>query len=104
LHRQSVQCLAMNVSCCQLDIAWEDKPANHNTVRHLLLKASPRPGSLVLLPEMFSTGFSMNVATVTDTHSRADQKFLAELSAELGVYLIGGFVITGPEGKGRNVA
>jgi len=56
----------MKILCCQLDITWEDKPANFAKVRSLLAAAVPPPGSLVLLPEMFATGFSMNVAKIRE--------------------------------------
>ena len=59
----------MRVYGCQMDIAWEDKDANFQTVRRLLDAVSPEPGSLVALPEMFSTGFSMNVAGIAETEA-----------------------------------
>ena len=50
----------MNVMALQFDIAWENKPANYAKVRQLLAEAAPAKESLVVLPEMFATGFSMN--------------------------------------------
>lgn len=94
----------MRVLAVQLDIAWEDKPANHRRVRELLGRAGVRGGELVVLPEMFSTGFSMNVPAVSDTWSGEDRAFLERLAKELGVWVIAGVVSTGSEGKGRNHA
>src|SRR2546429_364567 len=94
----------MKVCCCQLDIAWENKPANHAKVRRMLGEKNFSRSSLVLLPEMFATGFSMNVAGVSDDATGADQAFLSALAKEHGVYVVGGFVTTGPEGRGRNQA
>ncbi|MHC4718357.1 MAG: nitrilase-related carbon-nitrogen hydrolase, partial [Planctomycetota bacterium] len=56
----------LNVLAVQFDIRWEDKPANYDRVRRLVLSASPAPGSLIVLPEMFATGFSMNVAGIAE--------------------------------------
>ena len=53
---------AIHVCAIQLDIVWEDKPANFARVRSLLASNPPPPGSLVALPEMFATGFSMNLS------------------------------------------
>jgi predicted amidohydrolase len=92
----------MNLVCCQLDIVWENKPANHAKVRALLDRAAPRRGSLVALPEMFATGFSMHSAAVSDSHSRQTQEFLARTAADYGVYLLGGVVTEAPDGRGRN--
>lgn len=94
----------MNVYCCQLDIAWENKQANFDRVLRLLTAARPAAGSLVLLPEMFATGFSMNVDAVAQVEARETESFLAATATELGVYLQAGVVVKGPEGKGRNQA
>ena len=51
----------MQVICCQLDVVWEDRRANHEKVRAMLASAAPPPQSLVVLPEMFASGFSMGI-------------------------------------------
>src|SRR4051794_10932490 len=96
--------VAMKVACVQMDIVWEDKRANHRKVRDLLSRADLAGGELVVLPEMFSTGFSMNVPAVSDTWSGEDQRFLTDLARDLRVWLVAGVVSTGKEGKGRNQA
>jgi predicted amidohydrolase len=92
----------MKVVCCQLDIVWENKAANHSKVRGLLDDAAPPPGSLVILPEMFATGFSMDVATISDTDSRETYDFLARGAADYRVYVLAGIVQTGFDERGRN--
>jgi predicted amidohydrolase len=94
----------MNIYCCQLDIAWEDKAANFRKVDSLLDRARPQRDSLVLLPEMFATGFSMNVADIAeDPADGPTAQLLSRRAAKLGVYLAGGFVTRGEDGMGRNV-
>ncbi|NJL73374.1 MAG: hypothetical protein HC888_18500 [Candidatus Competibacteraceae bacterium] len=56
----------MRIAAVQLDIQWEDKAANYKRVRRLLDDAPPAPGSLIVLPEMFATGFSMNVRAIAE--------------------------------------
>jgi predicted amidohydrolase len=93
----------MKIYGCQFDIAWEDKTANYQKVRDLLNTAKPQAGSVVFLPEMFATGFSMNVAAIAeDPASGPTVKFLAECAVRLGVYMVGGFVTRNADGKGRN--
>ncbi|MFA9476869.1 carbon-nitrogen family hydrolase [Phycisphaerales bacterium AB-hyl4] len=100
----------MKLIACQYDIAWEDKPANHQRLSAWLRERRPEPGTLVLLPEMFATGFSMNVAKIAEGNGAAEgadrpsERWLAELAAELGVYLLAGVVNVGPDGRGRNQA
>jgi predicted amidohydrolase len=94
----------MKILAVQLDIAWEDKPANHARVRALLEKARPGPGTFVVLPEMFATGFSMNVAGIDDSETRETERFLMEAARQFGIYLMGGVVMRGQDGRGRNEA
>ena len=47
----------LTVSLVQADLVWEDKKANLRKLENMLAAASV--GDLVLLPEMFPTGFSM---------------------------------------------
>ena len=91
----------MQIIGLQLDIVWEDKAANHAKVVNLLEKAKPAPGALVVLPEMFATGFSMDVAAVHD-EARTSQDFLAQLAVDHQIYLMGGVVMLDKTGRGRN--
>jgi omega-amidase len=93
----------MKIYGVQLDIAWEEKAANHAKVRRLLEKFRPEKGSLVVLPEMFDTGFTMEVAKVSDEKTRVSRKFLGDLAKELGVWVMGGFVNSDAK-SGRNEA
>lgn len=92
----------MKVYCCQLDIAWEDKEANYGQVHKLLQASRPEPGSLIVLPEMFATGFSMNVAAIAEAETGATESFVAALAREFGCSIVAG-VVTKP-GKGANQA
>lgn len=96
----------MNVACCQMDIAWENKPANYAKVRALLDAAAVPAGSLLVLPEMFATGFSMNVAAIAESgEERETECFLAETARARGLYVLGGIVTRDPDGRrGRNEA
>lgn len=92
----------MNIACVQFDMAWEDKAANYAKVVALLRAANIPRGSLVLLPEMFATGFSMNVAGIAEEQGGATERFLANTARELGVFLLAGVVTRGASGRGRN--
>ena len=94
----------MKIYCCQSDIVWENKPANHASILQLLEKTSPAPGSLVVLPEMFSTGFSMNVPGIYERQPPETEDFLGRTALQLQVYLLGGVVSIAHDGRGRNEA
>jgi predicted amidohydrolase len=88
----------------QLDIAWEDKPATFDRVRRLLDATPPQAGDLVVLPEMFSTGFSMNVAAIREGAERPAERFLERVARDYHVYALGGVVNLAPDGRGLNQA
>lgn len=92
----------MKVYCVQLNIAWEDKAANFARVAALLAGTPPEAGSLVILPEMFATGFSMEVAAIRDRTGGETEQFLSNTAQEHGVFLLAGVVTADAEGKGRN--
>jgi len=94
----------MIVAGCQLDTVWEDKAASHARAE-ALLAGDPLPrGSLLALPEMFATGFSMDVARIEEGTARESERFLARLAAQHGLHVLGGVVNRGVDGRGRNEA
>ena len=93
----------MRVYACQTDIVWEDKTANHARVLALFERADFASGSLVVLPEMFATGFNtMSPSVTSDSAEQVTQTFLSRTARAFGVYLMAGVVVDGKAGKGRN--
>lgn len=92
----------MRIVCCQTDIVWEDKAANLGRVAELLAANPPYPGSLVALPEMFATGFSMNVDRVAELQDGETHRFLAEMARKYRSNVLGGVVTRSEDGRGRN--
>lgn len=94
----------MLVACCQLDIAWQDKPANYTRVERLLDEANLPAGALVLLPEMFATGFSMNAAAVAEPLEGPTARFLSDQARRRGIYLMAGEAIDAGGPRPQNEA
>lgn len=94
----------MKIVGVQLDIAWEDKQANYDRVRALLDGSQVEPDSLIVLPEMFATGFSMNVDGICEDPHGKTEPFLADMARQHRSYLFAGVVTKGPDGRGRNEA
>ena len=94
----------VNVIGVQLDIVWENKAANFDKVRRLLKEAAQEPGSLVVLPEMFATGFTMNVEAMAEPYEGQTEQFLKQLAREHQAYLIGGAPMRSRAGQARNKA
>ncbi len=80
----------VKVFACQLDIVWEDKVENFVRVRSLLQRQRLDSGALVVLPEMFATGFSMNREIVGEPADGPTGCFIRDLARENGVYVLAG--------------
>jgi predicted amidohydrolase len=83
----------MRLACCQLNIAWEDKSANCRRVEALVADAGLAPGTLLLLPEMFATGFTMHADTVAESLDGPTTEFLADLAQQHAIFVQAGVVI-----------
>lgn len=94
----------MQVVAVQLDIRWEDRKANHARVRELLERVDLQAGALVVLPEMFDTGFSMNTAATDPGDSSLSQAFCRQLAAERNVAVLAGMVAQTAQGRLANEA
>ena len=95
----------MHIVAIQFDIAWEDRAANHAKVAAMLEREPPPRQSVIVLPEMFASGFSMNVARTAQDEARADERFVAELCRRFGAWCVAGVVSRGASPvMGRNEA
>ncbi len=95
----------MKIALCQFDIAWEDKAKNHTRVDALLNgSAELCRGALIVLPEMFSTGFSMNIAQIREGEERASERYLRRTAQRFKSTIMAGVVNADADGKGRNEA
>lgn len=95
----------------QFDLAWEDASRNEATVEAWLDARRPEAGSLVVLPEMFSSGFSMKTELVALPPGGPTERRMAEAARKHGIWLVGGLavrhfegcaneaVVWGPDGK-----
>lgn len=82
----------LKISLIQAGLKWEDREANL-ALFDGLLRNIPRETQLVVLPEMFSTGFSMNTARCAeDTDGMAVQWMKAKAKA-LGAVITGSLMM-----------
>lgn len=94
----------MNIAVVQLDSAWADKAGNFARVESLIDAAQVTPGSLVVLPEMFATGFCMDSAVTAEPEGGETEEFLGSIARRHRVAVIGGLVGRGAGGLARNEA
>jgi len=96
--------LPLTIHALQLDSVWEDKAANFAHVRARLTMSPPSPGGLLILPEMFATGFSCRTEITSEPEGAETEDFLKELASRYGCAVLGGLVTQGATGRGRNQA
>lgn len=93
----------MRAHLVQMDMRWQDKAWNRQLARRLVEESSPEAGDLVVLPEMFDTGFSWDTSVTADD-SGETLGFLRSLADQWGVCVVAGRTVRGPDGHCRNVA
>src|SRR5688572_23390675 len=91
----------MRVACCQFDIAWEDKRENYRRVERLVGETKLDRGTLLLLPEMFATGFSMNADAIAESLLGITTSLLRAVARELGLFVLAGVVVKEEDGAGQ---
>lgn len=81
----------MKVAGIQMELAWENPKENFRRVRTLAEKASEEGARLVVLPEMFATGFSMNAELISG-FAEETRAFLSVLAEDLSSFILAGYV------------
>ncbi len=94
----------MKVIGIQYDIAWEHKSANFDKINSMLGNCVIDPGNLIVLPEMYATGFSMNVEGIHEGEEKASESFMQAMAKQYKVYVLGGVVCKTSSGRGLNEA
>lgn len=88
-----------------MDIAWESKKANYTKADNFFKKAARESCDLIVFPEMFSTGFSMNISAVAEDEKGETSQVLRGLAKKYGLNVIAGFAAkTRGRKKARNLA
>jgi predicted amidohydrolase len=90
----------VKVAALQHDIAWEDRDANFVRLAPMIAAAASAGAQLVVLTEMFSTGFSMDVARVAEPIGGPSSSFLSAQAREHRVWVCGSLPER-PSGGGR---
>lgn len=80
----------MIVAGLQMDIAWERPEENFRRVEEMVDRAAPDRLDLIVLPEMFATGFSME-SDMAAGFAGETREFLAGLATRLSVFVLGGY-------------
>ncbi|MGO1271667.1 MAG: nitrilase-related carbon-nitrogen hydrolase, partial [Pseudomonas helleri] len=90
----------LTLALVQTTLAWHDRQANFEHFEELLEQA--RGADLVVLPEMFTTGFSMESETLAEPEGGPATKWLRAQAAKLNAVVTGSVIVQAADGSHRN--
>ena len=89
----------MRIGLAQLNVLWEMKKENFSRAEKFIKKASHKKCDLIVFPEMFNTGFSMNIPSIAEGKNGQTSKFLSMQAKKYDISIIAGYAVKGLEGK-----
>ena len=93
----------MKVYGIQFNSAWENKDENFKIINLMLNSMVIKKDSLLILPEMFATGFSYNIEITTNNEPSKTESFLSQLARDKHSWVLAGMVYpTEKKNKGVN--
>lgn len=90
--------MKIDITICQVDMEWEQTVRNLERIEPLVAAA---PGDVVVLPEMFATGFKLRPAVVAEPMDGPVVTAMRRWAREYGKAVVGSVVIA-EEGRFRN--
>jgi predicted amidohydrolase len=90
----------VRVAALQHDIVWEDPLANFARLAPQIAAAAGAGARLVVLTEMFSTGFSLQSDRIAEDDDGPSTSFLIEMATGHGVWVCGSIPRRGAEDPG----
>lgn len=90
----------LELALVQTSLAWHDAPTNRERFATMLEQA--RGADLVILPEMFTTGFSMEAAALAEPEEGPTYAWLREQAVRLDAVVTGSLIVEAADGSHRN--
>ena len=95
----------MKIALIQLNIAWESKKTNYARAEHFFKRAARESCDMIVFPEMFNTGFSMNIPAIAEEEDGETTRYLSSLAKKYGLYVLAGFAVKAQRRKkAKNLA
>ena len=82
----------LSVTLIQTDLYWENPTANLANLEEKIAQISTQT-DLIILPEMFNTGFTMNVKTVAEPMNLTTFKWLRQQAKKANAVVTGSFIV-----------
>ncbi|GAB2599080.1 amidohydrolase [Spirosoma areae] len=82
----------MHVTLLQPDLYWHDPVANRAMLEERIFTL-PEPTDLIVLPEMFTTGFTMDARPVAEPMNLTTFRWLKQMAAQTRAVVTGSYVV-----------
>lgn len=82
----------MRIACIQYSPAFENPEENFKIVRDLVKKAKDKGAEIICLPELFSTGVTLNSEKFSEKIGEKTCEFLSKQAKDNKVYILGSFI------------
>lgn len=90
----------LKLALVQTSMHWQDTPANHLHFARLLDQAAG--ADLVILPEMFTTGYSMDAAELAEAEDGPTRHWMLDQARRLNAVVTGSLIVRVADGSYRN--
>jgi len=84
--------LDLNITLLQISIAWEDPKANRENIEDLLKKIES-PTNVIILPEMFTSGFTINTEENAESMSGRTLGWMERMASKMNAVITGSIII-----------
>ncbi|RYZ78213.1 MAG: nitrilase family protein, partial [Proteobacteria bacterium] len=82
----------MNITLLQTELYWQDPVANRAMLEEKIFTL-PEPTDLIVLPEMFTTGFTMDARAVAEPMNLTTFRWLKQMAAQTNAVVTGSYVV-----------
>ncbi|WP_258102625.1 nitrilase family protein [Marinoscillum sp. MHG1-6] len=82
----------LSVTIIQSDLYWENIDANLSMFEEKIWQIEGKQ-HLILLPEMFTTGFTMNPSPFAEIPNGKTHRWMAQMAAQTGAVVIGSYIV-----------
>ena len=82
----------MHLTLIQSDIIWENKEKNFRKIESLVNQVKTPHTDLIILPELFATGYTMNPTPFAENLQGPTRQFLAKIAKKYQTNILGSFI------------
>jgi omega-amidase len=82
----------LRITLLQADLYWEDPTANRAALEEKIWRLD-HPGDVIVLPEMFTTGFTMRARPLAEPMQLHTFKWMRQMAAQTDALMLGSYIV-----------